>query len=448
MPSLDTHPAQPRITRLLLTQELRSLMLSPALWFMLIILSLLTGYSFNQAVELFAQASKTALSFPELASGMNPMDGVFVPTFGAYYLTETMLLPFVAIRIIGLDKQSGVLKLLLQLPPGPASLCGIKAMAMGIIWLLSLLPAVLVLFLWQSFGGHLSPAELLLLFAGHGLYSMTVICIAMFAAAVSDSLPTAAMICLAITLGSWILNFSVSGQSSGFASIIESFSFTAMLRQFENGLLSSSHAAAFVCISLLFFLLTIIWLHPGKRMVSRVGNSVLVLIIIGSLLTGAASFPTSFDVTENRRHSFSVADTEALQQLSKTLTITIHLNTNDSRLLDLENDLLAKLRRTTPQVAVTYVQSEDDGLFSAAADDSYGLIEYDYDHHHDQSYSNSQEEILPIIYKLAGIQPHQESKLIYPGYPLVADAANTTWWFYILLPVFFLGTGLFIRKKS
>ena len=96
-------------------QEIRTLLVSPALWAMLIVLSFLLGYSFIQAVELFSQASRTALSYPELASGMNPLEGVFVPTFGAYYLVETLLLPFVVIRLSGQDKQDGTLKLLLQL---------------------------------------------------------------------------------------------------------------------------------------------------------------------------------------------------------------------------------------------------------------------------------------------------------------------------------------------
>jgi len=95
---------------------------------MLIIVSWLVGYSFIQAVDLFSQASRTAVSFPELARGMNVLDGIFVPTFGAYYLSESLLLPFVAIRLIGLDKQSGALKLLLQLPLSPLSLYGDDSM--------------------------------------------------------------------------------------------------------------------------------------------------------------------------------------------------------------------------------------------------------------------------------------------------------------------------------
>ncbi len=62
---------------------------------MFIIVSLLVGYSFFQAVDLFSQASRTALSYPEMASGMNPLEGIFMPTFGAYYLSQTLLQPFV-----------------------------------------------------------------------------------------------------------------------------------------------------------------------------------------------------------------------------------------------------------------------------------------------------------------------------------------------------------------
>ncbi|HHD63390.1 MAG TPA: ABC transporter permease, partial [Desulfobulbaceae bacterium] len=184
---------------LVLVQEIRSLLLSPALFIMLIIVSLLVGYSFIQAVGLFSQASRTAVSFPELAGGMNPLEGIFVPTFGAYYLSETLLLPFVAIRLIGLDKQSGALKLLLQLPLSPLSLCGLKMTAMGFVWLLSLLPAAMVLLLWYNLGGHIFFPEIMLLFMGHGLYSLAIISIAMFAATISDSLPTAAMFCLTVT---------------------------------------------------------------------------------------------------------------------------------------------------------------------------------------------------------------------------------------------------------
>jgi ABC-2 type transport system permease protein len=62
-------------------------------------------------VRLFGEASRTALQFPEMARGMTPLDGILVPTLGAFYLGTTLLFPFVAIRALGQDKESGALKL-------------------------------------------------------------------------------------------------------------------------------------------------------------------------------------------------------------------------------------------------------------------------------------------------------------------------------------------------
>ena len=217
-----------QLSRVLLVQEMRTVLVSPALWGMLIILSLLVGYSFMQAVELFSQASLTALSYPALASGMNPMEGIFVPTFGAYYLVETLLLPFVIIRLVGQDKQNGTLKLLLQLPLSPFALNAIKLSAVSVVWLFSILPGVSVLIIWQYLGGAVYFPEILTLILGHTLYSLTIVCIAMFATVISNALPTAAMICLAATLGSWVLDFAAG--DGGWMSILSSWSLTTLLR--------------------------------------------------------------------------------------------------------------------------------------------------------------------------------------------------------------------------
>ncbi len=434
-----------QLVRLVLIQEIRGLLLSPALWIMLIIVSLLVGYSFLQAVNLFSQASRTALSFPEMASGMNPLEGIFVPTFGAYYLSQTLLLPFVAIRLIGLDKQNGALKLLLQLPLSPLTLCALKVTAMGLVWLISLLPAASALMVWHNLGGYIYPPEITILIVGHGLYSLTVITIAMFSATISDSLPTAAMFCLAVTLGSWVLDFAASSQN-GLLGALGSLSLTGMLRQFENGLLSTNSVISFLSLALLFFLLTAIWLHPGQRLFLKTGKSFAAMILLGIVVSTTALAPQYMDLTENQRHSFNPADSRALQKLNEPLTITIHLDPQDSRLLDLEQDVLAKLRRSVPKLHVKYVQVKSADLFAASEDDNYGLIQYEYSGQHDQSYSNSQNEILPIIYNLSGLQVVPDPVSTYRGHPLVAEVTDSRWWFYIILPLLFVCAGVYSRK--
>ena len=84
----------------LLAKELWEVTSGRALWTMLLILCPLVGYSFFQAAALYGEASSAARDSPVLASGLTPLDGVLVPTFGAFYLAVTLLFPFVAIRVL------------------------------------------------------------------------------------------------------------------------------------------------------------------------------------------------------------------------------------------------------------------------------------------------------------------------------------------------------------
>ena len=436
-----------QLSRILLLQEILTLLISPALWVMLTILSLLVGYSFIQAVELFSNASRTALSYPDLAAGMNPLEGIFVPTFGAYYLVETLLLPFVAIRLIGQDKQNGVLKLLLQLPPAPFFLNAVKLAAIGVVWLFILLPGVSALIIWQYLGGAVYFPEIITLVLGHALYSFTIVCIAMFAAAISDALPTAAMICLSVTLGSWVLDFAAGGQE-GWMGTLGNLSLTALLRQFESGLLSSVSIAYFLAFSLLFFIATSVWIHPGRRLYRKVKESFLGVVVILIVFVCTMQIPQYLDVSENHKHSFNPADVRALKQMNEPLRITIHLSPEDSRLYDFEHEVLVKLKRIVPNVVVVFAKTQSNGLFGSSEGDNYGLIEYEYAGKQDKSYSNSTFEILPLLHTLAGRKVKPDVIPGYTGHPLVADVSISKWWFYLFLPLMILFGACLVRQPQ
>lgn len=89
----------------LLAKELREVVAGRALWIMLLFLCPLVGFSFVQAVDLYGAASASALQSPAAASGLSPLDGILVPTFGSFYVGETLLFPFVAIRALGMKKR-------------------------------------------------------------------------------------------------------------------------------------------------------------------------------------------------------------------------------------------------------------------------------------------------------------------------------------------------------
>src|ERR1700750_2807891 len=117
---------------------------------MLLIMCPIVGFSFFQAVSLYGEASASASDQAALASGLSPLDGVLVPTFGAFYVTITLLFPFVAIRALGREKETGTLRLLVQLPYSPSALMAAKLAAVLVAWLLASIPVLCALAIWKG----------------------------------------------------------------------------------------------------------------------------------------------------------------------------------------------------------------------------------------------------------------------------------------------------------
>src|SRR6266516_5102754 len=158
----------------LLAKEMREVASGRALWTMLLILCPLVGYSFFQAAALYGEASSAARDSPVLASGLSPLDGVLVPTFGALYVAVTLLFPFVAIRALGREKETGALRLLVQLPYRVPTLIAAKIAAISAAWFVAAIPALSALAIWRLLRGHLSATETLNLLLGQLLYALLV----------------------------------------------------------------------------------------------------------------------------------------------------------------------------------------------------------------------------------------------------------------------------------
>src|SRR5262245_60441079 len=229
---------------------------------MLLVLCPLIGYSFLQAVALYGEASASARDSPALASGLSPLDGVLVPSFGALYICVTMLFPFVAIRTLGYEKETGALRLLVQLPYRTPMLIAAKMAAICAAWFISFIPVSCVFILWAVLGGHLYAQESLNLVLGHLLYALLVGAIALFSAAVSESVATAAIIALAFTIGSWVLDFALAGQP-GLLEWVSRLSLTQTLRGFEQGLLSAGLVLGIGAASCGFAAPAAVWLRLG-----------------------------------------------------------------------------------------------------------------------------------------------------------------------------------------
>src|SRR5580698_2365870 len=98
----------------LIEKECRELVASRAWWVLLLCMGPLVGLSFISSVHTYAEVSGLNGTSAGVGEALSPLIGIWAPTFSACELAAVFLLPFVAIRLVGGDRQSGALKLELQ----------------------------------------------------------------------------------------------------------------------------------------------------------------------------------------------------------------------------------------------------------------------------------------------------------------------------------------------
>jgi ABC-2 type transport system permease protein len=415
--------------------EWRELLASRAFWILLLLTGLLVGHSFTGAVNLYAEASGIGGGAAALAQGLTPLDGILVPTFGAYDLAIMFLFPFVAIRTIAIEKESGGWKILLQLPGSLYAKVAAKGLALLIGWLIALLPGLLALVLWEIYGGHLYAPETLNLLLGHLLRMALGSGIAIVAAAVAESAASAAIITLGITVGTWALDFIAAGRG-GLLQQLASYTPTAALRFFERGLLRLDTVIVMMGVSAAGLAIGAIWLNSGWKPQARFSRIAVVVIALSVVIIAGANLRMSLDVSENRRNSFSPADEAALGEIRQPLRVTAFLSPEDPRLADLEQSVLSKLRRILPRVEVDYISDGGaSGLF-ANNENHYGEIWYELSGSRVMERSTIEAVVLEQIYKLANVNPPKPSgENEFNGYPLAARPTGAAWIFYGLWPL-------------
>ena len=401
---------------------------------MLLFVGVLVGHGFITAVNLYSEMSGVGGGPAALPQGLSPLDGILVPTWGAYDLLATLIFPFVAIRLIATEKESGAVKLLLQLPGSLASKITAKGLALGIGWLIGWLPGLAAIILWKSYGGHLNFPESLNLFVGHMLRGCLSAGVAVAAAGIAESAASAAIITLAFTVGTWVLDFVAAGRG-GWLQQLANYTPTAALRSFEQGLLSLSTVLVIGVLSAAGFALTSIWLHTGKSWRYRLASTSILVITVAVICFGCSRLLASWDFSENHRNSFSREDEATLRQVWQPLKITVYLAPEDPRLTDFEQNVLKRLRRVMGRrLDVEYVATGRSGLFES--EDRYGEISYEMHGAKIVDRSTIEEVVLDQIYQLAGVNGPQRSDAdAYAGYPLAVRPNKAALIFYFFWPL-------------
>lgn len=425
-------------SRELLRKDLAELFASRAWWLLLVVIGLLAGQAFIQSVHAYAEASAPGA----LAQALSPLDGIVVPTLGAYELAIMLLFPFVAIRLVAAERTADALKLMQQWPFAMRHHLASKVCALVVAWAVSLIPFAIALALWSSYGGHLDVREVMTVLAGYTLRFAMTMSIAIAAAALMPGAANAAVAVLAFTIGTWAIDFVAAGRG-GWLQHLAGFTPAAALRNFERGLLRADVLAVMLIITLASLALAAIWLPLGASVRTRILRTVLLTIISATALAGASRLRASADVSEDRRNSFSPADEQTLARIREPIAITVYLAAEDPRLNDFERNVLVKLRRSA-NVEVRYPFAGRSALFENDA--RYGTFEYAIAPKRAVSRSTTEEIVLDTIYELAGIAPPARRESDYAGHSLAAKPRGAAVVFYVIWPLAVIGARVIGRR--
>jgi ABC-2 type transport system permease protein len=435
-----------RRIRWLAAKEWRELIASRATLVFALCVGPLVGHAFATAVSLYAEASGAAGGPAALAQGLSPLDGIVVPTFGAYAIAAMLLFPFVGIRAVASEKESGALSLLVQSRASLGTMVAVKFVVLVAAWILAWIPGIVALAMWRSGGGHLYAPEVATVLAGHALRGALVIALAFAAAALTDGAASAAVLTLAVTLGTWALDF-ISQVRGGVAMSLARFTPDSVIRVFEHGELRLDLVLATAALTLVLLALTVAWLRPARSLSWRLGTSAALVAAAALGCVSAVRARASRDASEDRRSSFAVADEAMLRRIRAPLYVTAHLAPDDPRLADLERGVLRKLRRTLPSVHVDYAARSATGLFEGSAE-HYGEVWYRLGEKQAMTRSTTVPIVLETIYGLAGLTPPMASKGdAYPGYPHVAHIRLVGTLFYLIWPSAVVVAWLTYRRQ-
>ena len=431
----------------LVETEWRDLVVARAWWVLLVVMGPLVGVSFIGAVRSYAEVSGLGGTAAGVGEALSPLVGVWAPTFSGCELAAVFLLPVVGIRLVGGDRQSGALKLEIQSKMSAFSRISAKALVLLAGWLIASLAPLVAIVLWRSYGGSTYAPELATVVTGHLLNAGLTIALAAAAASITEHPSTAAIVTLTVTVGTWIINF-IAAVQGGIWESIASYTPTAMVAEFQHGLLRLDLVLIAVTLIVGGLALAAVWMRIGMAVRRRVVESLAIWAILILVVAACTRVNANWDLSENRMNSFPEADEQVLRRIGTPLRIEAHLAPEDPRRSDLERRALSKLRRIRPDLKVEYVSATSIGLFEQTSA-NYGEIWYELGGKKEMSRITTAEGVLETIYSLAGIPPPvEDEEAVFRGHPLAVPPKGAAVVFYGIWPALVVLISVLTRKRS
>ena len=429
-----------------MNKEWRELFSSWAWWIFLLMTGPLVGVSFISAVHTYGEASGLNGTSAGVGEAFSPLVGILAPTFSACELAAAFLLPFVVIRQLAGDRQSGAMKIELQHPMSPLTRIATKALVLLAGWLVASFAPIATVLLWKSYGGSVYLPELATVAFGHLLNAGLMIALAAVAASVTEHPSTAAILALTITVGSWILNF-LAAVHGGFLERAAGYTPTAIVGEFQHGLIRLNVVLIALTLTLAGLALAAVWTRLGISVRRRAGESIALGASTAAIVFACTFATASWDMSENRMNSFPKGDEQLLRQIRAPLHIEVHLAPEDPRRSDLDHRALSKLRRLNLNLHIDYVSSTSIGLFEQTSP-HYGEIWYELEGHKAVNRITTPEGVLETIYSLAGIAPPPNDDTAFRGHPLAVSPRGAAPIFYLIWPTLVAAIAVWILRRQ
>ncbi len=403
-------------------------------YLLLIIASFIIGSSFSTSVNLYSNASVSAMDDPLYAKEFDPFEGIFVPTIGSLYLVFTLILPFVVVPLVSDEFEKNSIIMLFNMYNGTQII--LSKFLIAFLYILIIvsftLPAVC---LFLIIGGHFTLSEYLLIILGYILYGCIIIGLSFFITTVFRSKTVSTMITVGVLILPWIVGFLKDYSQSRILDILDYLSFARLLKPFEQGIFSFYSLIVMIVWIIIFVVLSIFMIEFYNK--NRF-NKILAIFFVLFVFLILFRFDKKVDISESKRNSFPPSVSSVLRDI-KNLEIEIHLNKYDSRFIDYNNEFLKRLLVVNSHVTVKYKDDENYGIFV------YKRY-YNGNIKSDTTYSNSREEAFDIISSLYGVKIEDTGD--YTGYPMIVSSDKIRYSnvvYYFLLPA--LLVGVYVKRR-
>src|SRR6476659_3884397 len=259
----------------LLRKEWCELLASWAWWIFLLLMGPLVGVSFISAARTYAEASGLGGTAAGVGEAFSPLVGIWAPTFSACELAAAFLLPFVAIRQVAGDRQSGALKIELQQRLPAFARLSAKALVLVGGWLIASGAPLLAIVLWRSYGGSVYLPELMTVLLGHFLNAGLTVALGAATASLTEHPSTAAILTLGVTVRTWIVNF-IAAVQGGIWERAAGYTPTAMVAEFQHGLVRLDVLLTAAALVIAGLVVAAVWMRLGVAVRRRVFESITI----------------------------------------------------------------------------------------------------------------------------------------------------------------------------